>query len=654
MTLLTITQAPPADAAPATRPRPDGPNGPNGPAGPAGPLPAPAEHSPTVTDLVRLLFEGDDQDRVHTPWRELITDESFRHKEGLSPAEQAALSYERLRAVNRRLERAEDLARDPRLLAALHEWAAVVHGGGGLCTLASIHYNLFLGSLLDHQDGPPRDLTEFTTLARTGTFLCTELAHGNDAAALQTTAEFDPDTGGFILHTPHTGAQKFMPNTSPTGGPKSAVVAARLLVNGEDQGVFLFLTPLSDAHGTLPGIRVRRLPYRAGAPVDHCLTAFDHVPLPRSALLEAAHGRLTHDNTFTSSLGNRRKRFLQSIARVTTGKLCMSGAAVGATRAALTIAVRYAHHRHISGPRAGQQVPLHAHRTHHSRLLHALATAYAMTFLHRTVTARWADHTPDERPEIERLVAITKGWITWQARTLTTEARERCGAHALFPVNGLADFPQYTEGTITAEGDNLVIWAKAAAEMLFGHNTTPPPHTTPPAQQDLTDTAFLRELLHHAQTLWQTRARTALRNGPPGDPLARWNNASTPALRMIEAHARLQAADAFIHATQHTTDPTAHTLLTQLCRLFLLNQLNDYTGDLLATNHLTTHHVLNLPHTTNETLHTLTPHTTTLTNAFHLPTQYLTAIPLTTPNHLHQFDQLIPHTNKNNEHTPTH
>ncbi len=107
--------------------------------------------------------------------------------------------------MNDRLGRAEDLARDPQLLAGLHEWAAIVHGGGGLCTLASIHYNLFLGSLLDHEGRSARDLTEFTTLQRTGTFLCTELAHGNDACALQTTAEFDRNTGGFVLHTPHPG-----------------------------------------------------------------------------------------------------------------------------------------------------------------------------------------------------------------------------------------------------------------------------------------------------------------------------------------------------------------------------------------------------------------------------------------------------------------
>ena len=100
-----------------------------------------------------------------------------------------------------------------------------------------------------------------------------------------------------------------------------------------------------------------------------------------------------------------------------------------------------------------------------SAWLNALATAYGMTFLHRAVTTRWMHHTHTdhtERTDTEREIAIAKAWITWQARTIVAESRERCGAQGLFAVNGLAGFPDYIEGTITAEGDNLVIWTKAA------------------------------------------------------------------------------------------------------------------------------------------------------------------------------------------------
>ncbi|MFI9610100.1 hypothetical protein ACIHCM_00065 [Streptomyces sp. NPDC052023] len=81
-------------------------------------------------------------------------------------------------------------------------------------------------------------------------------------------------------------AQKFMPMTSSIGGPKDAVVAARLLAGGRDHGVFLFLTPLSDHRGPLPGVTVRPLPLRPGSSVDHCLTSFEQVVLPKEGHAE--------------------------------------------------------------------------------------------------------------------------------------------------------------------------------------------------------------------------------------------------------------------------------------------------------------------------------------------------------------------------------
>ncbi|MGW0885222.1 acyl-CoA dehydrogenase family protein [Streptomyces sp. NPDC002671] len=591
-------------------------------AGPGGIEAAPAR------ELARLLFgQGGEREKIHGRWRRLISTETFRHTPDRSPAQQAVQAYDWLRLVNDNVADPISLAADPELLASLHEWTAIVDGGGGLCTVASIHYNLFLGSLLDHEPDARRDLSEFTSLRRIGTFLCTEVDHGNDSTALETTVELDRETGEFILHTPHPGAQKFMPNTSTTGGPKTAVVAARLLVDGEDQGVFLFLTPLSDERGLRPGIKVRRLPLRPGAPVDHCLTSFDRVRLPREALLEAEHGRLGDDGTLTSNLGNRRKRFLQSIGRVTMGKLCMSGAAVGASRAALAIAVRYGEHREVSGPKAGERIPVNSHRTHHSRLLKSLATAYATTFLHRSAVSAWARHTEENRAEVERLVAVAKGWITWQARSITVECRERCGAQGLFAVNALIGFPEYVEGTITAEGDNLLIWSKAAAELLFGHEAASGA-AEPGTPEELADPRYLRALLAHAEAVWQARARVALRRGPSKDPVARWNKSSSAALEMVAVHAPLRAADAFLEAAERATDPEARNLLEKLCTLFLLDQLAGHTGDLLAEEHLSADQVRELPFVVDEVMDDLAPHMTTLVDAFDLPEEYLSAIPI--------------------------
>ncbi|MFJ8937119.1 acyl-CoA dehydrogenase [Streptomyces sp. NPDC102365] len=622
-------------------------------------VPAHTKTHPVADELARLLFEGADRERVHGTWRRLVRGREFAYRAELSPQERTALSYERLRLLNERVGDPVELAADPYRLAGLHEWTGPVDGG--LTTLASIHYNLFLGSVLDHDGGRDRDLSPFTSLRSTGTFLCTELEHGNDVASMETVAVFDRATGGFRLTTPTEGAQKFMPNTSLTGGPKTAVVAARLLVDGEDRGTFLFLTPLSDESGHLPGVRVRPLPQRTGTPVDHCLTSFDGVWLPREALLEAEHGRLSTDGTLTSSLGNRRKRLLRSINRVTMGKLCMSAGTLGMSRAALTIAVRYAHSRLLAGPKAGERIPLASHRSHHGRLLHALATAYAMTFLHRSTVRRFAAHAEEERAEVEREVAVAKGWITWQARAITTECRERCGAQGLFPANGLADLPLNVEGGITAEGDNLVIWVKAASEMIFGHevprrggargadasdaaiegvnsaqatgssdftSSTGSTGSADSTGREITELSFLRDLLADVERIWQDRARAALRAGPSGDPVGRWNVTSDAALEMVSAHARLRAADAFLAAIAQTADPRAGQLMRNLCRLFLLRQLGPHTGDLLAEGRLTADHVRGLPKAVDIVLGDLAPHLMTLVDAFDLPAEVLSSIPI--------------------------
>lgn len=576
--------------------------------------------------ITSLLFrDGMDGSELHGRWRKAVSNELFRYRPDLRTEQRWQLAYERLRALNNEVPSPEDFANDPRGIAALHEWAAPMDVA--TITVAGIHYNLFLGSVVDDKVSPPRELTDFTTMSRMGTFLCTERGHGNDAAALETVARYDRERDEFVLHTPHPGAQKYMPNTSSAGGPKTAVVAARLIVDDRDLGAFLFLTPLSDESGTLPGITVTLLPERTGSPVDHCATSFDHVRLPRTALIQGVQGQLLPDGTLASSVGSPRKRFLHAIGRVTVGKLCMSAAGLGTARTALAIAVRYAYTRHISGPVAGQRVPLAAHRSHYSRLLDHTATAYAMTFLHRAAIERWVTHPPDERADAERTVAVTKGWITWQARDIATESRERCGARGLFPVNGLADMAANIDGGITAEGDNLAIWCKAGAEMIFGHELAAEP-LRPTGDEPLTDLGLLRRALTVAERYWHLAARRDLRRADGGDALGRWNNASDAALDLVEAYAVGKAADALLAACAGVADPITRAVLEDLSALFLLRQVSARSGLLLAEQALTADQVRALP----ETLHTLTtrlaPHLGTLTQAFDVPEEHLSSLPM--------------------------
>ncbi|MFJ8076220.1 acyl-CoA dehydrogenase [Streptomyces sp. NPDC096176] len=614
------------------------------------PSPAPddaATAAAVTRELRHLLFDGDEEDTLHTPWRTLITHDDFlTHDDDLTPTQRTARSYQRLRLLN--ATAAGDpltLATDPRRLAALHEWTGIADSALG--TLAGIHYNLFLGTILDHDHPEQRDLTPYTTLRHTGTFLVTELAHGNDAANLKTTAHHHPDTGEFTLHTPTPGAAKFMPNTTTTGGPKTALVAARLITHdGHDHGIHLFLTPLHDENGPHPGIHITPLPPRhLPHPVDHAITTFTHVRLPPTALLQAPHNRLNPDGTHTTTHGNPRKRFLTTIDRVTLGKLCMSAAATGTARAAITIAVHYATHRHTTHHHT--PTPLTTHRAHHAPLLDNLATTYALTLLHRHTLTHHTHHhhngpTPPPTPpnpryhtdppptknQTHQLTALTKAFTTHHARTITTTSRERCGAWALHPHNPLAHYTQHLEGTITAEGDNLLITLKTAAELLL--TPPPPPPTTPTPPNPLTNLNHLKTLLHHLQHIWHTRAKHALRTTPhTTNPHTRFNNATNPALTMTHITTLIHTTNALLTTLNHTTHPTTHTHLKHLTNLYLLNQLTPHTGDLLTHHHLTPHHHNQIPTTTNHLHTTLQPHLTTLTNALNHPHQHTPTPPPT-------------------------
>ncbi|MFB7966443.1 acyl-CoA dehydrogenase family protein [Streptomyces rubiginosohelvolus] len=590
--------------------------------------------SPSTNDLLTAVLFGPNFRQEHGFWRRLLTTEPFRRPGGGTPDERLALSYHRLRILNNALDSGARLAAAPRALAALHEWLGPVDPA--LTTVAGIHYNLFLGSLLDHDADTRRDVSDFLALRRVGTFLCTEVAHGNDAAAIETTATYDRERDGFVLHTPHAGAQKFMPNTSPAGGPKSGVVAARLLADGADHGVFLFLAPLTDAHRALPGVRVRRLPARMGSPVDHCLTSFDHCFLPRDALLAGQHGRIGDDGRFHSEVPNRRRRFLASIGRVTPGKLSMSACAVGSARVTLAIAVRYAGHRMISGSRAARRIPVYAHRTHHAPLAGAMATVYAMSLLHRRALDGWESASGTDRGEAERLVAVAKGWITWQARDVIVECRERCGAQGLLENNGMTELITGIEGAITAEGDNLAVHAKAAAEMLFSavdRDTADGDGTG-----DLDDPAFLGRLFAAVEDLWFTRARTRMSAAPPGDPLGRWNAASSAALRGVEAYAYRQADEAYAEAVATLPEGAARERLTELRRLFALRWIARNSGDLLASGRLTADQVAFLPDAVEEATVVVAGHTPALVATFALPERLMSDWPIAGPRYTDVYD----------------
>jgi acyl-CoA oxidase len=278
----------------------------------------------------------------------------------------------------------------------------------------------------------------------------------------------------------------------------------------------------------------------------------------------------------------------------------------------VTRAVHFAHRRQTSGIAPGSSVTLFEHRAHQTRLLDALATTYAVIALHRHAVRSWAGATDETRTEAERLVAVTKGWTTWHSRAVVIECRERCGSRGVFRVNGFGDPMANLEGPVTAEGDNLVVWSKAAGELVLGRRT----RTDRTAIADLDDPDHLQDLLAAVEDGWYRRAGRRLRDRAARTPLERWNNAVNPALELVDAHARRLAGEALLDMAATAASLEAQAMLHQVHRRFALRQVTAHSGMLLVADRLTAALVEDLPDLCDAAVAALAPHALPLVAAF--------------------------------------
>ncbi|KAH8669245.1 hypothetical protein BGZ61DRAFT_498083 [Ilyonectria robusta] len=289
--------------------------------------------------------------------------------------------------------------------------------------IATIHVNLCIGTLSSFvRDRPDlQDLVEkLLNFDICGQFMLTEVGHGLDARNLETRATLQPD-GSFDLHTPNTAAAKAMPPT----------------------------TPYVECHNMKPGITSRILPTRPGTkPLDHSITTFEHVRLPRNALLGSI-----------SKSKDERADFLRQIWRVSIGTLSLSIMGVSAIKVGTHIAGTYSQRRTITAPDGHTRVPIMSFSTQKRPIIEGWVQGKILElYAHWTVKAFMnADHGPLTR---HALATIFKSTVVRASRILN-ELTERCGWQGLFAYNQISELALTFQGNAIAEGDTLVLCIRA-------------------------------------------------------------------------------------------------------------------------------------------------------------------------------------------------
>lgn len=574
--------------------------------------------------LLQIVFDGN-YERVHREIRDAMFDPVFAHRSDFTLSEAGRLSYARSRALHGKLEKPVDILRNPFRLYALAEWCGLLDVS--CFSLIMVHYNLSFGTLFDH--GLNREdiadyIEELNSLSSFSPYMATELGYGNNVAALRTEAVYDHVTRTFVLNTPDALAQKFMSYSGFGDIPKIAIVMARLKVDGADCGVFPFLVRISTEQGLCEGIRAVPCPEKPVQGLDNGLTWFDHVRIPARNIILGNMARITDDGKFKPLIGNSRSRFHKAMSRIIPGRLCVSSAAVALGRASVYIALRYAQRRLTNAP-GTNEMPIIEYRSYQLATFTALAKVYAITLFANYVKRKYVEQIESPSAEVLTLINIVKAVATWEMDGVVTLCRERCGAQGIFSINRIIDYGTLLPGVVTAEGDNQVLLATTAGQMLAQPWSEDVPAPDRHLNGDVTDCAWLIELLRFREYKLWSSSREQKDNSEDKSYFDASNEVINSGIEMARLHGIRTALECLHRAAVQTENAEVGTALKMLGTLFGLGELQRNTGWYMAHGVLSSEQVLALPACADALCVSLRPHIPMLLDGFALTPELLRA-----------------------------
>ncbi|HTV20952.1 MAG TPA: acyl-CoA dehydrogenase [Polyangiaceae bacterium] len=557
--------------------------------------PAPGPHGelprlPSVAELTRHVYGLSDDDRqFRERVKEVLASPLFERREGLTLVEQGRLSYERFRLLRDALDlRVRDVVERPSRLTTVLELVTTVDGT--LFTIMSIHYCLCAGSILRHATPSPEIdayLAELDSLESVGTFLATELGYGNNVVSLETRADYDVERRELRVSTPSRLAAKFMPNTAMPGVPKLGLVMARLFVGDTEHGVFPVLLRLSTEDGVCPGISITALGEKPAYGLDNAITSFYGVRVPKACLLLGSESRLSDAGEFESSIKSRRERFLSSMEQVQLGRIGLSAVGSAMLGASAFIAIKYGAQRKTFAPRL-DDVSVLAYRNYQRDVFTTLAYAYGSRFMVNVLKRQYAK-AGDAHDTTFRMTSAAKAHVSYAVERLSRLCRERCGASGLFEENRVAAYACYAQGMITAEGDNQIVLAKLARQMMMGRGYTKLVKESAEMDRSLGDPVRLVSLLRTRERLLLGELRKATVQGlAKRDMFASWNDNINLAIETATAHASRLLAESFWEGVRelHPDSP-----LRDLLSLFCLQEVAPQLGYFVAEGLILPHEV---------------------------------------------------------------
>ncbi|MGE5719952.1 MAG: acyl-CoA dehydrogenase family protein [Nocardioidaceae bacterium] len=362
--------------------------------------------------------------------------------------------------------------------ASIAAFETLAYGDLSVLVKTGVQFGLFGGAILhlgtkEHHEAYLEDAITGRLL---GCFAMTETGHGSNVQALGTTARYDAAAGEFVLDTPDDSARKdYIGNAAMHA--RLAVVFAQLEVEGTSHGVHAFVVPLRDADGNvMPGVRIEDCGQKIGLNgVDNGRIWFDGVRVPRSAMLNR-YAEVREDGSYHSGIENPDRRFFTMLGTLVQGRVSVGGAAINASKVALSVAVKYGLvRRQFGSPGSDREEVLLDYGQHQRRLFPLLARTYALHFAQERVRSDLHEVFSNEeasehdRRALESRAAGTKALGTWHASRTIQECREACGGAGYLSVNRFDALRADTDVFTTFEGDNTILLQLVAKGLLTNY-----------------------------------------------------------------------------------------------------------------------------------------------------------------------------------------
>src|SRR5690625_2961213 len=537
-----------------------------------------------------------------------------------------------------------------------------------LMVKAGVQWGLFGGAISNlgtqrHHRAYIDDLIRLRTL---GCFAMTETGHGSDVQSLETTATFDADSDGFVIHSPTPTARKDYIGNAACHGHVAAVFA-QLIAGGENHGVHCFVVPIRDDDGhALPGVTITDCGYKGGLDgVDNGRLSFDQVRIPRENLLNR-YADVDENGQYSSPIENVNKRFFTMLGTLVRGRVSVGGSARAAAEVALSIAGRYALQRRQFEGTPGTEALLMDYQVHQRRLLPLIAHTYAFRFAQNQLVARMDkldrqdDPDPTEHRELESRAAGLKALQTWHASRAIQECREACGGAGYMAENRLTTLRGDVDVFTTFEGDNHVLLQLVAKELLTAYaedvRGMDPVGTVRFAASTIADTVrersvaaqLIQRLVERARgaeddlldrgtqlSLFEDREQHVLETvgrrleradrDDPQQAFETFNAAQDHVLRAGRVHIERLVLEAFTAGIARCEDEPTAELLRDVCSLYALTAIEQDLAWFMGHGRISDQRAKNITAQIENLLVKLRPHTLDLIEGFGIPPETLGA-----------------------------